>query len=207
MTSLSKKLKIQPNQHIAIINPPSGYEAQLGSIPRHIVHTAKREASPDFLHIFVRALSELEYHASKLHALTNRDTILWISYPKTSSREKSDLNRNTCWNVMKNAGYRAITQVSIDEVWSALRFKPASQVVVRNPDIPGIDVKNRSVTPPADLRSAFLKHKKAAAFFDQLAFTHKKEYVVWIESAKKTETRLARIRKTMQMLSAQTKHP
>jgi len=44
------------------------------------------------------------------------------------------------------------------------------------------------------------KDKDAKAFFDKLAYTHQKEYVKWIEDAKRDETRQARVVKTIAML-------
>ena len=44
------------------------------------------------------------------------------------------------------------------------------------------------------------KDTEAAAFFDKLSYTHKREYVTWISEAKKPETRQARILKTIEML-------
>jgi len=41
---------------------------------------------------------------------------------------------------------------------------------------------------------------KAKTFFDKLAYSHQKEYVHWIEEAKRPETRAARIAKTLDML-------
>jgi len=52
----------------------------------------------------------------------------------------------------------------------------------------------------------FIKHKKAAGFFDSLAFTHKREYVEWIVSAKKDETRQTRLRTTIEKLQAGKKN-
>jgi uncharacterized protein YdeI (YjbR/CyaY-like superfamily) len=51
-----------------------------------------------------------------------------------------------------------------------------------------------------------MKHKKAAGFFAGLAFTHKREYVEWIISAKKSETRQLRLKTTIEKLSAGKKN-
>ena len=56
------------------------------------------------------------------------DGVLWISYPKRSSKVKTDLSRDVGWDVVANAGLRPVTQVSVDETWSALRFRPLEQV-------------------------------------------------------------------------------
>jgi hypothetical protein len=60
----------------------------------------------------------------------------------------------------------------------------------------------RVVTVPPDLKRAFRTEKAAQAFFDQLSFTHRKEYVRWIEEAKKENTRAARVARAIVMLKA-----
>lgn len=62
------------------------------------------------------------------------------------------------------------------------------------------DTEPRVVEVPDDLRSALKKDKEAKAFFDKLSYTHQREYVTWINEAKKPETRAARILKTIGML-------
>jgi len=62
------------------------------------------------------------------------------------------------------------------------------------------DVEPRVVKVPADLLQEFKKDKNAGAFFDKLAYTHQREYVMWIEEAKREETRQNRIAKTIEML-------
>lgn len=56
------------------------------------------------------------------------DRLLRISYPKRSSRVESDLTRDVMWELMADTGLRPMAQVSIDPVWSALRFRPSKQV-------------------------------------------------------------------------------
>jgi len=62
------------------------------------------------------------------------------------------------------------------------------------------DVEPRLIEIPKDLSKEFKKDKDAKAFFDKLAYTHQKEYVKWIEEAKREETRRSRIVKTIEML-------
>jgi len=52
----------------------------------------------------------------------------------------------------------------------------------------------------------FSKNKKAFLFFNTLAFTHKREYVEWILSAKREETRQNRLKITMEKLAAGKKN-
>jgi hypothetical protein len=62
------------------------------------------------------------------------------------------------------------------------------------------DTEQRLIEIPRDLAQEFKKNKEAKAFFDKLSYTHQKEYVHWINDAKKEETRQNRIVKTIEML-------
>jgi uncharacterized protein YdeI (YjbR/CyaY-like superfamily) len=53
---------------------------------------------------------------------------------------------------------------------------------------------------PADLAEALAQDEEARAGFDGLSYTHRKEWVRWIEEAKKAETRAARLTKTVESL-------
>lgn len=62
------------------------------------------------------------------------------------------------------------------------------------------DTEPRVIKVPADLSKEFKKEIAAKAFFDKLSYTHQREYVMWIEDAKKEETRANRVAKTIEML-------
>ena len=62
------------------------------------------------------------------------------------------------------------------------------------------DTEPRLVEVPKDLANEFKKDKEAKAFFDKLSYTHRREYVKWINEAKREETRQNRIVKTIEML-------
>ena len=69
-------------------------------------------------------------------------------------------------------------------------------------DTVGPDTELRVIEVPAELEKAFETEKGAKAFFETLAYTHRREYVKWIDEAKKTETRRNRIAKTVELLKA-----
>jgi hypothetical protein len=62
------------------------------------------------------------------------------------------------------------------------------------------DTEPRMIEIPAELKKLFRTEKEAKAFFDKLSYTHQKEYVTWINEAKREETRQNRIAKTIEML-------
>lgn len=62
------------------------------------------------------------------------------------------------------------------------------------------DTEPRVIEVPAELKKAFRAEKEAKAFFDKLSYTHQREYVLWINEARKEETRQNRIAKAIEML-------
>jgi uncharacterized protein YdeI (YjbR/CyaY-like superfamily) len=65
-----------------------------------------------------------------------------------------------------------------------------------------LDTAPREVDIPQDLRARLAEHPEASAFFDTLAYSHRKEWVRWIEEAKRPETRRDRVAKTIAGLQA-----
>jgi hypothetical protein len=59
----------------------------------------------------------------------------------------------------------------------------------------------RTVEVPADLEAALAEAPAQAQSFAALSYSHKKEFVDWIESAKRPETRLNRIEKAVAMVA------
>ena len=128
--SLAERLRIQAGQRVLIMNPPPGYVERLGALPEgvEVVHESTGEGEFDFVHLFVKDVAELERLGPVALEAVKYDGVLWMSYPKRSSKVKTDISRDVGWDVVHEAGLRAVTQVSIDDVWSALRFRPAEQV-------------------------------------------------------------------------------
>lgn len=59
-------------------------------------------------------------------------------------------------------------------------------------------IKDKTVEVPADLLIVLKKDKQANKFFNELSYGYKKEFVEWIITAKREETRLDRIQKTVE---------
>jgi hypothetical protein len=62
------------------------------------------------------------------------------------------------------------------------------------------DTEPRTVEMPAELVQALETEPEAKAYFEKLSYSHQKEYVNWIEEAKKNETHQKRVKKTVEML-------
>jgi hypothetical protein len=125
MTTLWNKLNLRKDQDIVVINAPESFAPALKSIPRDRVHqriSAIKDAT--LVLVFVEKKSELDSVAAAVVAKATGDAVLWFAYPKgTSTRSTRDFNRDTGWDVLRASGFDTVRLVSIDEDWSALRFR------------------------------------------------------------------------------------
>jgi hypothetical protein len=74
--------------------------------------------------IFVADRSTLEVHRTQIVEAATSDRVTWVSYPK-SGQLGTDLNRNSLAALLSGDGIQPVRQIALNEVWSALRFRPA----------------------------------------------------------------------------------
>jgi Bacteriocin-protection, YdeI or OmpD-Associated len=208
---LIKKLHIKEGMKVTVINAPEAYIKTLGKLPKNVKIETGPKGLFDLVHLFVRNKAELSRMVQSAAGLLKPDASFWISYPKKSSKVKTDLSRDESWAIMAEMNFEGVSLVSIDGTWSAGRFKPVESAVRRQErsaeDIQYIDMEERIVNIPTDLKSAFAKNKDAYIFFETLSFTNRKEYVRWIIDAKREETRKERVVKTISKLEEGKKNP
>ena len=127
-TPLSKRLRMQPGQRVLILNEPEGYLEELGPLPDDVELADSAQGTFDFVHLFVKNSGELERLGPAALEAVKHDGLLWLSYPKRSSKVETDLTRDKGWEILTKAGLRPVTQISVNEVWSALRWRPVELV-------------------------------------------------------------------------------
>jgi hypothetical protein len=125
---LIRKLRIQPGQRLLILNPPPGYVESLGPLPENTQLVDATAGEVDFCHLFAVDSAQLVELLPTALAACKYDGLLWISYPKKSSKVASDLSRDVLWELPGETGLRPVTQISIDKTWSALRYRPNERV-------------------------------------------------------------------------------
>ncbi len=67
------------------------------------------------------------------------------------------------------------------------------------------DAEERVATVPAELKRAFKSDKESKSAFEKLSYTHQKEYVKWIDEAKKAETCARRVEQIIKLLKERKK--
>jgi hypothetical protein len=127
-TPLVTKLLLRPGQRAALVDAPAGFRRLLAPLPEGITLSDQLGTALDFVLLFVNTRSELVRQAPAAVAATKEGGLLWIAYPKKSARTASDLSREVVWESVLPTGWRAVTQIALDEVWSALRFRPETDV-------------------------------------------------------------------------------
>lgn len=120
------------------------------------------------------------------------------------------------WSVAEKFGLEPCAAAAINETWTGLRFRPldkSNRTDVSNQQIKSneysnyIDVANKQVTLPPDIEAALLPHPIAFENYKELSYSNKKEYVLWILTAKQEKTKSERLVKMVEKLSAGKKNP
>lgn len=125
MTPLFSKLNLKDQAEIVVLNAPQSFEPELAKLDSvNVVREPDKVNNVDFAIAFVMTQAALDRISTLLTAKARGDAILWIAYPKkTSKRYKCEFNRDSGWSVLGEAGFESVRMVAIDEDWSALRFR------------------------------------------------------------------------------------
>ena len=129
--ALIKKLGIKASQCIIILNPPEGYVEHISSLLPSEVElntTSSPEDNFDIVILFVRSTTEVEKNTPLAIRSVKTGGRLWLLYPKQSSKVPTDINRDILWKIFPDTEWRPVTQIAVDDVWSALRFRPKTEV-------------------------------------------------------------------------------
>ncbi len=128
MAKLSKKLHMRPGQTALIINPPGEFEELVGGYPKDFELVEEGATNVEFVMLFALDKADLHQLGPKAILAIKHDAILWFAFPKRGSGLDTDLSGDVGWDVINAAGLRGVAQISLDETWSALRFRPADKV-------------------------------------------------------------------------------
>ena len=116
-TPLPKKLGIKEGGHSAILNAPPGYAKSLGV-------NAASELKPDldFIQFFTKSRAELEKQLPRLRKAIEPDGMIWISWPKKSSKIATDLTEDIIRDTALALKLVDVKVCAVDETWSGLKL-------------------------------------------------------------------------------------
>lgn len=213
---LLEKLQLKDEKNLLIQGLPSSVEKQFAKLSynKNLTPLLKTRKI-DFALIFAINQFQLNNILKELFTALHRDCKLWIAYPKTTSKIVSDLNRDASWDILSKNDFEAIRQVTLDHVWTAMRFKKVDQLPNKNrtfvefksADIKVDDFEKRLIALPIELDKLFAADEEAREFFTSLSIINQKEYLSWIQGAKKEETKQKRLEATLEKLLAGKQNP
>ena len=212
---IARKLHLKAGMRVAVANAPAGFS--LGKVAGVTFETSLTR-DLDLALLFTTTHKDLKSKWPKVLASVKQDGAVWVAYPKKNSGIETDLHGMQEWDATRGSDWNPVAMIAVDDAWSATRYKYAPGLekarherqteAIRDADgTVVVDREKRIVTAPRDLQKLLAKNAKARARFDALAFSHRKEYVVWIVEAKKPGTREARLAKTVEMLVKGKKNP
>ena len=113
--SLAKKLNIKEGMKVQVIGKPA--DVDLGDVAVAASSTAEGVI------VFVKRLADVDATCGPLVDAAKEDRIAWIVYPK-AGQLGTDLYRDVLWKHLLMKGIQGVRQIAIDDVWSAMRFRP-----------------------------------------------------------------------------------
>ena len=214
--NILEKLQLEEEKNLLIQGLPSSVEKQFAKLSynKNLTPLLKTRKI-DFALIFAINQLQLNNILKEVFSALHPESKLWIAYPKTTSKIVSDLNRDASWEILSKNDYEAVRQVTLDHVWTAMRFKKLDQIPNRNrtfvefkaANIKVDDFEKRLIALPIELDKLFGAHEEAREFFISLSILNQKEYLSWIQGAKKEETKQKRLESTLEKLLAGKNSP
>ncbi|MCF7793186.1 MAG: YdeI/OmpD-associated family protein [Candidatus Cloacimonetes bacterium] len=157
----------------------------------------------------------------------DRENILWLIFYKKHTGKKSisyedSVQEALCWgwidSIIKRIDdekyARKFTPRTNFENWSDLNIKRMKKLLKENrvqeigqKKFPGkllkkkISNKTRKLKIPDYILEEISKHTRAKEYFENLASSHQRNFVGWIDSAKKEETKKRRLKEAIQLLN------
>jgi hypothetical protein len=121
---LAAKLKLKPGQPGALIGAPEGYRQELAPLPEGVQLSDHIDGKVAWLQVFVKSEAELTAMLPRILASLQPESLLWLTYPKGSSKIQTDLTRDKGWDSVRQAHLKWINLVSVNATWSAFSLRP-----------------------------------------------------------------------------------
>lgn len=122
-TPLIKKLGIKPGFRMALIQAPQDYLTLLGELPPNVqIDDQLVQRDYDVVHAFFIDIAVLQAQFQALKAAIHVNGMIWVSWPKKSSKVPTTLSDGVVRETGLNSGLVDVKVAAIDATWSGLKF-------------------------------------------------------------------------------------
>jgi hypothetical protein len=122
-TPLVKKLGIKEGSRVGFVNPPKNFKNELGTLPVGVkVFVTKLTKPLDLIICFVDRETILRVTFPVLAEKLTANGMLWIAWPKKSSKVPTDLSFDNVQRIGLDAGLVDVKICAVNEIWSGLKF-------------------------------------------------------------------------------------
>jgi hypothetical protein len=122
MKSVAEKARVKPGTTVAVINPVDDVVKALG-FPKDVSFV--KPAAAQIVLLFVNTRAELQSKMPRAVDGLGAGATLWVMFRKGSKAAGLDMKRDDVWEVAERLGLRPVSLLSVDEIWSAFRFRRA----------------------------------------------------------------------------------
>lgn len=132
MDPIWKKLQYKGQDSVAILNLPEELNLLLSdTLASNVSIRIEPRETYDFVILFAKTRAELQSEFGSVRNVLTPKAILWCAYPKKSSKKyRSDITRDAGWEPLGDAGMEPVSQIALNDDWSALRFKKVEDIPV-----------------------------------------------------------------------------
>jgi len=121
-TPLAKKLGIKEGFRVRVKNAPADYDELVRPLPDGVEVSRTIRSEVDVWHLFTRSAGELRAELPRLMTQIRQNGAIWVSWPKKSSGESTDVTGDVIRSVALPLGLVDVKVCAVDDTWSGLKL-------------------------------------------------------------------------------------
>jgi hypothetical protein len=121
-TPLAKKLGYAAGATVVARGAPENYAQLLDPIPQGVVFQGGPTQATDLVHTFVDRKSALKQQLTELRKTLRSNAVVWVSWPKKTSKVPTDITEDTIREVALPLGFVDVKVCAVSDVWSGLKL-------------------------------------------------------------------------------------
>ena len=118
---MAKKLGLKPGMSVALLHTPPHLPQLLGELPEGVTISARLTERLDLVLIFFQRAGDLANDVPALKSAIAPDGMIWVAWPKRTSKLPTDITEDVIRQVVLPAGLVDVKVCAIDHTWSGLK--------------------------------------------------------------------------------------